>query len=864
MPELPLLRLPNASPTDVPGGGRAIPGFRKPNKGRQGEHYGPAFDRLRTVLGRDGAPVELHNDPTALAPERVIVFETAGSVRDFLKAVGKIKGLEFMAELETEFAPDEDFAVTYKKGDKKGQDVPGENVTGRFYLAMPDVRALGELLRLWDRWRNDQRLDRGLAPIGNLFAQLHDLRPWGMQDRVPPETVVLWQREHADNPNRAVRGEIELWFRNNPARRAEVSAAVRAVVEEAGGQILHEATIEDIAYHGLLVDIPSAYARRLIDHEAVKLAIADEVMFIRPQSLIRDGFEIEAAAPEGTIRTDLGAQIGGAPVAALLDGMPLQTHTLLADRLIIDDPDDIQARALVSQRLHGTAMASLILHGDRNGGEEPLVRLLYVRPIMITNGNGREEPEADRLLIDTIHRAILRIKGTEADAGVAPTVFLVNLSMGDLRRPFAGVMSPLARLIDFLTYRYGLLFLVSAGNILNPLEVAGYTSWAAFEQASPMTRERATIQSLDNAKFERTILSPAEALNAVTVGARHHDNITNRQVGINSLDPLQSAMLPNITSGLGLGYRRMIKPELYFPGGREQVRMQASGARLRVVHAMPGRIYGLSSAAPDPEGRGRLDRVALTAGTSPATALATRACIQIFDSLMDVDGGSPFADLPPEHYPLVVKALLVHSARWNDSSELVRAICGPEDTRRHVERADNTCRFVGYGIPDISTVVECSASRATLVGISSLPTDSAEIYRMPLPASLERITDPRSLSITLAWSSPVRSGHQSYRCIKMEAEPDRPLQTLGVTRGRSQPSEPSCKRGTLFHERFEGESAVAFIDDGYLGIRVWCKEDAGPTTEQAIRYAIAVTIESGTALPIYEEIRERLRIRPRP
>jgi len=29
---------------------------------------------------------------------------------------------------------------------------------------------------------------------------------------------------------------------------------------------------------------------------------------------------------------------------------------------LLDDPDDLQSRALVSRRIHGTAMASLILH----------------------------------------------------------------------------------------------------------------------------------------------------------------------------------------------------------------------------------------------------------------------------------------------------------------------------------------------------------------------------------------------------------------------------------------------------------------------------------------------------------------------
>ena len=475
----------------------------------------------------------------------------------------------------------------------------------------------------------------------------------------------------------------------------------------------------------------------------------------------------------------------GTPVAALLDGMPVQAHTLLTNRLIIDDPDDLGSRALVSQRVHGTAMASLILHGDRNEQGETLTRPLYVRPVMITNEHGIEQTENDRLLIDTIHRAILRIKGTEAQEGAAPTVFMINLSMGDVRRPFSGVMSPLARLLDFLADKYGLLFLVSGGNILTPLEIADFTSWTAFEQARPEVRERAVIKSLNNAKYERTILSPAEALNVLTIGAQHSDSVANRQGAYNTVDPLQDTTLPNITSGLGLGYRRMIKPELYFPGGREHVRMQATGTTLRVVHSQPRRIYGLSSATPDAQGQGRLDQVALTAGTSPATALATRAGAQIFESLMDRDGGSLLADIDSQYYAVVVKALLLHSARWSANGELLKEICGPEDRRRSVERADNCARFVGYGVPDIEMALECAANRATLVGYGALQTDTAHSYLIPLPSCLERVTDPRSLSITLAWTSPIKPGHQSYRCVKMEAAPDTPSKSSELKEERA-------------------------------------------------------------------------------
>jgi hypothetical protein len=67
----------------------------------------------------------------------------------------------------------------------------------------------------------------------------------------------------------------------------------------------------------------------------------------------------------------------------------------------------------VSRRIHRTAMASLILHGDRNEPNATLSRPLYVRPLMVTNQNGQGHTDRDRLLIDTIYRAVLRIKGED-------------------------------------------------------------------------------------------------------------------------------------------------------------------------------------------------------------------------------------------------------------------------------------------------------------------------------------------------------------------------------------------------------------------------------------------------------------------
>jgi Subtilase family len=596
MPTRPLLRLPPPNPVAPPPGPRGGSNIRFPSAGRQKSNFGPIFERLRGVLSQGTA--ELREDPNNLAPERVIVFEIAGTVQNFLNAVSRINGLEFMAEHASEFAADQDFAVKDARKATKGQDRADKLVPGRLYLVMPDVRALAELLSLWDRWRRGEALGTGYTPFEHLFGQLHALRPWGPQDRIPEETLAFWREERERHPDRAVRTEVELWYHENDARRRMAEESVESIVNSGGGRVIHRSVIPDIAYHGMLVDIASADVQSLIEDRAVQLARADDVMFLRPQSILLSPLETEAES-DGLPEGNFGPPPAGQPIAALLDGMPLQAHALLVDRLLLDDPDDLQRRAVVSRRLHGTAMASLILHGDRNQVGQSLPRPLYVRPVMITDEQGQEHTDTERLVIDTIYRAVLRIKGSEGEEAAAPAVFLINLSVCDRHRPFAGQVSPLARLLDFLSERYGLLFLVSAGNVSDPLAIPDFDNWSLFESAVPNQRERAVVKALNAAKRDRTILSPAESLNALTIGGQHHDSVSARQGQQNVVDPFEDNTLPNVSSGLGLGYRRMIKPDLYFPGGREHVRMQSTGDGLRVSITAPRRLYGLNAAALD-------------------------------------------------------------------------------------------------------------------------------------------------------------------------------------------------------------------------------------------------------------------------
>lgn len=229
---------------------------------------------------------------------------------------------------------------------------------------------------------------------------------------------------------------------------------------------------------------------------------------------------------------------------------------------------------------------------------------------------------------------------------------------------------------------------------------------------------------------------------------------------------------------------------------------------------------------------------------------------------MDEDNGAILAGVAPEYYSVVIKTLLAHRAHWGGKGALLDALYGPHGQGQHVARKDNVARVLGYGRPLVEEAMTCAANRATLVGHGTIAADdAADLYRAPLPASLERVTEPRSITLTLAWFSPVNVRHRAYRRAKLELQPIDFKTNAGVGRVPEQPSDKSVPRGSLFHVRYSGDKAVAFVDDGHVQFRVFCRQQGG-ALDQAIRYGLAVTIEAGENVPVYQEVRQRLGIQP--
>ena len=492
MADFPLLPLPDAVVGVPPAGtGRPPPRPEFPTRQRQGERLGPTFQRLADVFERGRDPVTLRHDPAGLAPERVIVFEVAGSIGDFAAATKHIPGLEYLAEQDIDLQPDDDFWVEDTRKGTKGQPRWDKPVGGCLYMGMPDLQALRHLLSLWQRHQRGEDAVHNFGRWFKLFDQLREVRPWGPQDRISADVVGDFRQALADAPQETVTTEIELWAHASSRLRQAAQENVVGIVLQAGGSVLQRASIPQIAYEAVLADLPREGIARLIDHDNTTLALCDDVMFVRPQALPALHRPTGESSASRAAADPLPSP-EAAPVAALLDGVPVQRHRLLDGRIVLDDPDGLENLSVVAERVHGTGMASLILHGDLDRREPSLSRRLHVHPVLYAPGHPFPERfHPRRLLIDTVYRAIRRMKEGEGETHPsAPHVFLVNLSLGDARRPYTGQISPWARLLDYLAHRYGVLFLVSAGNVLAPLPVPGHTSSTFEGRAAERTADR--------------------------------------------------------------------------------------------------------------------------------------------------------------------------------------------------------------------------------------------------------------------------------------------------------------------------------------------------------------------------------------
>ncbi|MEI4271364.1 S8 family peptidase [Klenkia sp. LSe6-5] len=552
-------------------------------------------------------------------PQLVLVFEGLDEQID-LSAVASRIGIEILFEAEDAMEPTAEFQLL-------SQQPRNPFITSCLHAVCADQRAFDNLLSLWRAWRSSGEVAHGLSPLRDLFTHLRDIRPWGPQDRL---RSIDWDEYFAgridDRPHTL---EIELWYRHSQTARQLSQQEVTTLVREAGGDVLSSAIIDQIGYHGLKCMVPTQLLRLLAsgNYDAVRVVRSANVMYLRiaGQALPIAG-EI-TAAPDVLAR----AEPSGEPVLCLLDGVPAANHPLLSGRVVVHDPDDLTSRATVDELRHGTWMTSVAVWGDRSADEPPANRPVLVRPVLTPaddTADRVEELPSDALVPDLMWRTFRELfDGSDGQAPVGEGIAVVNISAGDPASPFDTILSSWARMIDWLSYEYGVLVIVSAGNHPH-LNLAPATSVtiAALEGDE---RRIATLEALHRQQHDRRLLAPAESVNSLTVGAVHQDRSDEPARGY-GVDPSDGLRCISPISPIGRGYRRSIKPDLATDGGRVVFRGGVVPQDAIVFTGRSANGPGIRVAAP------AHGTETFIAGTSPAAALISRRAARLHDVIESI------------------------------------------------------------------------------------------------------------------------------------------------------------------------------------------------------------------------------------
>ncbi|MHB1154158.1 MAG: S8 family peptidase [Eubacteriales bacterium] len=840
MPERPIILFPEAENANREKEPKFVPPPHIPTFPRQYDRLAPKLSILKNAFQQKN--IAIQQSSVGINPEFALVFEIIGSVDNFYNAIKHIEGFEWMFDSSVDdINADDDFYTV----DKQGQP-DNSSLSGRLYCIMSNKEAIDQLLSLWERHKNGEEevFKRNFSGLRDIFTHIHNIRTWNAQDRIfETNAVKYWEEQITIDGDIPVPFEIELFFRRDQTKRNNAFSIVQANVSALGGTTLKECIISDISYHCMLVEMPKNAIRQLVeDYENVSLVKIDDIMFFRPtcQSIFFNT-EDSLIIPEKTVVEE---NVSGEPIIGILDGLPLQNHPYLKRHLIVDDPDEFEANYESKYRFHGTAMASLIIYGDLGRNDRPLLKPIYLRPILKTSadfyGGANELVPQDEILVDLIHRAVKRIFDGEGDIPPqAPSIRIINLSIGDPARQFTSTMSPLARLIDWLSYKYKVLFIISAGNH-NEIENL-QTTFEDFKALSIIERTKKICTSISDDIRNRKVLSPAESINSLCVGALYADACSTAE-NDRFIFAVQEGF-PSPISSFGYGYNSQICPDLFYYGGRKLLLQNMANRRLK--WGITNRKPGCEVASPSGDEFG----VAYTFGTSDATAQLSHEAGKCYEVLNDIFTTETGESVPQQYAAILLKAMLTHGASWDNISNIFSETIG--------ESCNKLSRWLGNGVPDIKRVEQCAKNRITLIGIGNLKIDDAHIYRLPIPIDFTRLIK-RKLTITLAYLSPIDIARQKYRSSQIWFTIE---EGKSLVPNRQNTDWQRVRKGTLQHEIFTGDNTLVWNDKDIV-IKVNCKEDASRNSG-ITPYSIFVTFEvaEGMDIDVYTDVINKIRPR---
>lgn len=784
--------------------------------------------RFGDVATAFGEQIQLVESIHAADPQLVLVIEALDEQID-LGGVASQLGIEILVEAEDGIDPTDEFEL--------GSDKPRKPyITSCLHAVCTDQASFDELLKLWRAWKSSAGLPYGYAALRELFTHLKDVRPWGPQDRLASiDWGEYFEGRIEDRPHSV---EIELWYRRSQEMRTRSQQEITTLIEQAGGSVTSMAIIDQIGYHGLKCTLPTQVLRELStgNNSAVRLIRSTHVMYLRVA-----GQSLPVAGPPSQMRMEEepGPAPTGNPVLCLFDGVPAANHPLLRDRVHIYDPDDLASQATVEELRHGTWMSSVAVWGDRATSDAPAARPVLVRPVLTPADDTIdrvEELPSDVLVPDLMRRAFRELfDGSGTEPAAAPSIAIVNISLGDPAAPFDTIMSSWARMIDWLSYEYGVLVVVSAGN--HPRLQLAPSNSAEIIAATGDDRRKAVLDAIHRQQSHRRLLAPAESVNAVAVGAVHADDSSAVARGY-VFDPTDGLPAISPISPTGSGYRRSIKPDLATNGGRVFFRGGITSEESISFAGVTSIGPGIKVATPTQFQETHVS------GTSPAAALISRQAARLHDVVEGITGGTV---ITRRQKAAAIKALLVHGTSLPERSEhdpLLGAVA------------------FGNGLVTRDFSEGCTANEAVVLYVGSIAANEEQELLFPLPNGLSA-REAKRIDATLAWLTPVNWRHRQYRKASLAmVKPAGSIPILDKSTGISS-DESTRGASTVQHQTWEFEKAFASGQGSNMSVRLKCYEQAGGLLGQRVDFAIALSLWVAPSLgvDVYSQVKSQVEAR---
>jgi hypothetical protein len=579
--------------------------------------------------------------------------------------------------------------------------------TDQSIVAFADDPQLAGFLDRLERYRQGLTDDRKGAAFEPFFDAINAVRPYGTQDRLKSRLETALASCLASE---RLLIDVECWF---PETQQEAQAWMDTVIEavRAGaGEVVDQYLNPAAGLTLLRVRADPALVRQLAELDLIaRLDLLPE-----PPIYVRDTYDLEVEAlpiPP--------APMPAAPLVGVIDSGVRSAHPLLAGAVF----DSATVSAAFSDGEdrggHGTAVASLLLHGpiepllQHGVASAPLCRIISVRVL----GDDNEFPPGT-LWEHELDEAIRYC----ANQGAR----IINLSIGDPGTPYEGPRStPVAAIIDQLAKELGLVVLVSTGNVF-PVQYAHIDDEFAN-----------TYPDLLLSSSHTALLDPAPAALALTVGAtvgkEATSSVNRRSIG--------RVGWPSPFSRHGPGIGQAIKPEIVAPGGTLAYDV---GTRDLV------RDEELASLSAEGVDASRL--LSASIGTSFAVPLASRVAAAVQARY-------------PRFGPNLIRALVLQAA--DDQTPSFLPYAENEGRQTNLLRVR---RLIGYGEVRLDQAVFSEDRRVVLVAEDTINVDDVHLYQIPIPSSFFAPGGTRGVTISLCFDPDTRPRRLDYLSSRMKFE----------------------------------------------------------------------------------------------